>query len=716
MNVCATPDQLEGLVLDRLEEADRERIAAHVEGCASCQEVLEQLTRNPGAAALEKIDRNLTDNDLGLLDRLKAPGPDKVDDDAGKTSSFVSDRLDACPEHSPINQQGALRPGLSRHSYPAIAGFRIIREIGRGGMGVVYEAVEERLSRRVALKVLPANALSDVKQIQRFEREARAAARLHHTNIVPVFGVGQEGGHHYYVMQHIDGLGLDAVLAAQRLRQARPDRREATAAESTEEPSQPHPPAADEAPGRAKITPAAVACSLETGVFPKNGAVALDRGVAKSRASETAMLTPPPIPAARAAVPLSPGLTGSSELVSHTGLDRRYFLSVARIGLRVAEALEYANGQGVLHRDIKPSNLLLDTSGNVWVTDFGLAKTADADDLTQTGDILGTLRYMASERFEGECDARSDVFSLGLTLYELIALKPAYEGSDRFDLIDRLRHQEPPRLKKLVPGVPRDLETIIHKASSLEPKARYQSAGAMAEDLRRFIEDRPIEARRVSAPERCLRWCRRNRWVAATLGFLIVVMVAWTVTATVLWKRADSHRNVAEERRITAENNQKEADAQRLLAEAGFAQARGAVDEFLNKVTDNQLLTAPGCSRCAGTCSARPWRSTWTLSKSGAATSGSIRPWRMSITAWASFKASLARKRSTSGVSGRPIDLRNAGQRQARRPQRAGGPGRFPGETRCHFRRDRPLGAPCQGRAQKPALCAEPCRRVQRTG
>ncbi len=594
MNVCANRDQLERLVHDRLPEADRVRIAAHIESCAFCQEVVEQLTRAPSAAAGADSDRTSTDFDQGLLERLEACGPLLVDDDADKTSSFVSDRMEALPEQSPINPQGPDRRGPARHSQPAIAGFRIIREIGRGGMGVVYEAVEETLSRRVALKVLPANALSDVKQVQRFEREAKAAARLHHTNIVPVFGVGQEGGHHYYVMQYIDGLGLDAVLIAQRLRQAELVRRQSVPAESTEEPSRPDVPAADEARGRPEITPAAVARSLETGSFPDAGVAGLDREVNKSGASETAVLSPPPIAAARAAIPLSARLTGSSEPMSHPGLDRRYLQSVARIGLRVAEALEYANSQGVLHRDIKPSNLLLDTSGNVWVTDFGLAKTADADDLTQTGDILGTLRYMASERFEGECDARSDVFSLGLTLYELIALKPAYEGSDRFDLIDRLRHEEPPRLKKLVPGVPRDLETIIHKASSLEPKARYQTAGAMADDLRRFIEDRPIEARRVSTTERCLRWCRRNRWVAATLGFLVVVLIAWTGTATLLWRRADRLRTVAEERRVTAESNQQEADAQRLLAEAGFTQARAAVDEFLNKVTDNQLLTAPG--------------------------------------------------------------------------------------------------------------------------
>src|SRR5262249_20816519 len=150
---------------------------------------------------------------------------------------------------------------------------------------------------------------------------------------------------------------------------------------------------------------------------------------------------------------------------------------------------------GILHRDVKPSNLLLDNHGNVWVADFGLAKTADADDLTHTGDILGTIRYMAPERFAGRCDARSDVYSLGLTLYELVALKPAYEASDRHALIERVLHDEPERLKRRAPGVPRDLETIIAKASARDPAVRYATASAMAEDLRRFVEDRPIRAR-----------------------------------------------------------------------------------------------------------------------------------------------------------------------------------------------------------------------------
>ena len=173
-------------------------------------------------------------------------------------------------------------------------------------------------------------------------------------------------------------------------------------------------------------------------------------------------------PATRAPSPADSSVVSlpgaSADSLARSDPDRTFFRSVARIGLQVAEALEYANRQGVLHRDVKPSNLLLDPKGNVWVADFGLAKAADAEDLTHSGDIVGTVRYMAPERFAGTCDARSDVYALGLTLYELLALRPAFEASDRHELMRRVMSQEPEGLRGPVPNIPRDLETIIQKA------------------------------------------------------------------------------------------------------------------------------------------------------------------------------------------------------------------------------------------------------------
>src|SRR5262249_25867308 len=153
--------------------------------------------------------------------------------------------------------------------------------------------------------------------------------------------------------------------------------------------------------------------------------------------------------------------------------------------------------QGVTHRDIKPSNLLLDKRGTVWVTDFGLAKTDDQANLTHTGDILGTLRYMPPEAFDGKSDRRGDVYSLGLTLYELLALRPASDEMDRPRLMRQVTGSHVPRLENLKRGIPTDLATIVHKAIDPDPSHRYQTAGEMAADLQRFLADEPIQARRA---------------------------------------------------------------------------------------------------------------------------------------------------------------------------------------------------------------------------
>ena len=175
----------------------------------------------------------------------------------------------------------------------------------------------------------------------------------------------------------------------------------------------------------------------------------------------------------------------------------KYFRSVARLGVQVAEALEYAHQQGIVHRDIKPSNLLLDTQGTVWITDFGLAKAEGTLELTSRGELLGTLRYMAPERFQGQADRRSDVFSLGLTLYEMVTLHPAFECAERAQLIERMLHSDPPTPRQVDRSIPRDLETVILKAIAREPGRRYQTAGEMAADLQRFLSDRPVQARRA---------------------------------------------------------------------------------------------------------------------------------------------------------------------------------------------------------------------------
>ena len=219
---------------------------------------------------------------------------------------------------------------------------------------------------------------------------------------------------------------------------------------------------------------------------------------------------------------------------------------MASIGVQVAEALEYAHKQGIHHRDIKPSNLLLDTQGTVWVTDFGLAKADDQQNLTHTGDILGTLRYMPPEAFEGKTDARGDVYSLGLTLYEMLAFRPAFDEKERNRLIKQVTDAEPVRLGKLNRQVPRDLETIVHKAIDKDPARRYATAGALAEDLQRFIDDEPIRARQVSAAERYWRWARHNPVIAILGGVLTAVLTVGLAVMAVLWSRAEHSASIAQ--------------------------------------------------------------------------------------------------------------------------------------------------------------------------
>jgi serine/threonine protein kinase/Flp pilus assembly protein TadD len=407
--------------------------------------------------------------------------------------------------------------GVSRRAAPERLGeYRIVREVGRGGMGVVYEAEQESLGRRVALKVLDAPGLKDPRRLLRFRREARAAARLHHTNIVPVFGVGESDGIHYYVMQFIPGLGLDAVMKeVRRLRGMRTELEEGTLAQAAGDGA---PPATD------------VARSLARWRFADWAQA--DQGDEPSAPACTTGATSSSAPA------VLPGDPGARSTTRPAG---RYARSVALIGVQVAEALEYAHRQGTLHRDIKPSNLLLDGQGTTWVADFGLAKVADSDDLTHTGDVVGTVRYMAPERFDGRCGPESDVYSLGLTLYELLALRPAFEESDRRRLIRLVTHSEPPRLRKLEPSVPRDLETIIHKAIDRDPSHRYRAAGALAEDLRRFLDGREIRARRLSPPEQAWRWCRR-RPTEAALGAALLVLLALAIGGGLWahWQRAEA--------------------------------------------------------------------------------------------------------------------------------------------------------------------------------
>jgi serine/threonine protein kinase/WD40 repeat protein len=433
--------------------------------------------------------------------------------------------------------------------FTQLGDFRLLREVGRGGMGVVYEAEQLSLGRRVAIKLLPASVFRDLSKKRRFEREAKAAAKLHHTNIVPVHGVGEHNGIPYYVMQFIPGLGLDSVIDELRRLPAGRRMSEPTRLLSG---------------GRSTMS-----------VEPARSSEDKPAGAAATLAFESS-----PTPASnmydRSSVVLSgsgvhlPGQAVSSADGS-SGKKSTYWESVARIGVQVGGALSYAHKLGVLHRDIKPANLMLDLDGIVWVTDFGLAKLDDAEDLTHTGDVLGTLRYMPPEAFEGKWDVRSDIYSLGLTLFELVALRPAYEVRDRNMLIKEVTLGDPPRLRKIRRDAPRDLVTIIEKACDREPSRRYQTAIDLAADLQLFLDGRPIIARRATELERIWMWSRRRPATAGLVAALTLCLLLGSVASTWLAFRAERFSRDADMRATEAMNSRDDAEREKRRADITLA-------------------------------------------------------------------------------------------------------------------------------------------------
>ncbi len=450
--------------------------------------------------------------------------------------------------------------------------FRVLRELGRGGMGVVYEAIQESLDRHVALKVLPASFSSSPRVLRRFQREAQAAARLHHMNIVSVFGVGQHEGRHFYVMEYIEGCSLDRVLAEL----ARVSNQDCSAACLELAP----PWAGSTASGDPLV--AEVARSLLSGKLTSVEAVA-NAGQQTDSA--------PPLPTGHADETPAPAAVDRSAAGVRLGL--AYWQSVARLGAQAAAALQYAHRQGTLHRDIKPGNLMLDERRNVWITDFGLAKFGEQEDFTHPGDVVGTLRYMAPEQLEGRTDARSDVYSLGLTLYELLTLRPAFDAASRHRLIHQVSQYEPPRPRAVMPGIPRDLETIVLKAMAREPGHRYKTAGDLADDLGRFLEDRPIRARRASRLEYAWRWCRRNPAVAGLSATAVLLLLALISGASIGYVQKTRALATESQLRTQAEEESRRAEANSQLAAEAFDQVfsklSGASEARMLGESDQQI-------------------------------------------------------------------------------------------------------------------------------
>jgi eukaryotic-like serine/threonine-protein kinase len=384
-------------------------------------------------------DEQLADLVADLAERIargETPGLNRLENGNPRVTEALHRLLPAIWLLSELSDEAPTEeyPAWRTRPPDVLGDFRLGREIGRGGIGVVYEATQITLGRRVAVKVLPPTSLLDPRQLRRFEIEAQAAAALQHPNIVPVIAYGREHGVPYFAMRLIEGRNLAQVVNEGR-----------------------------------------------------------ERG--------------------------------------NHGLPPR---EVAELGRQAAEALDYAHRNEVLHRDIKPSNLLVDADKRLWVADFGLARVRGESDLTASGDVIGTMRYLSPEQARGSraaIDVRSDVYSLGATLYELSTLRQVFDGDDRADLLRRIMAEEPVPPHQLDPAIPLDLETIVLKALAKEPAERYATAGDLAEDLTRFLAGQPIRARRLSWAGLGVKWARRQWKAVAAAGVMTTAMLIGVAVA-----------------------------------------------------------------------------------------------------------------------------------------------------------------------------------------
>lgn len=497
MRACPPREQLEQLLAGELVGAAEQAASEHVEGCPVCQACLEALTAGPlGAGPVRPESRAPSHPPSG------SSRPRPSDDQLHRLKHLLP------PDHS------GERPGLPAQTptptpaWPVIPGYEIVRELGQGGMAIVYEARDVRLNRRTALKMVHSGELATPEHLVRFRSEGEILARLRHPNIVQIYEVGTHGKQPYMALELMEGGSLAKAL------------------------------------GGRPMPPRPAAALVET----------------------------------------------------------------------LARAVEYAHGQGIVHRDLNPANVLLGNSEcgmrnsglhsefriphsafQPKVSDFGLARHLSHDSrLTQTGHVMGTPSYMAPEQVRGRADEvgpPTDIYALGAILYETLAGRPPFQAPTTLEVMNQVAEREPVPPSHLFPGVPRDLEVICLKCLEKTPARRYPSAAAVADDLRRFLDGRPIQARRVATVERAWRWAKRRPAVAGLLLGVAVALVGGTAVsvyyATEAGVRARDAERAGEERQRAldvAQEARRQSDLRsaELLFRAGLDHCEaGTVDRGL---------------------------------------------------------------------------------------------------------------------------------------
>lgn len=402
----------------------------------------------------------------------------------------TAERTKNNPEFIPDMRAERLEVSGENLSTKKFGRYGIIKELGKGGMGVVYHAYDPQLKRHVALKIIN-QPMATEKDIKRFEREAHLMAKLKHPHIVQILDVGQEQGLCFFTMELVEGVDLKKFL--------------------------------------------------EDNI---------------------------PIP------------------------------RLIRLCIKVAQAVYYANSEGIVHRDLKPSNILIDKQEDPKILDFGLAKDITSNDqLSQSGDFLGTPQYMSPEQAEkGKVDVRSDVYALGVILYEMLVGKPPFAARTFSKLIQKIVTEEPSPPSRLHPSIPRELDTICLKALEKDKSRRYQNALEFADDLGRYLEDKPIRAKPVTTLVRFSKWIHRHRVMSivsfAAIFLMTVVVISFIYQLRAERERAVQERNKADSLRKEAEKQRQIAEEQKSLAQVKEIEARNSAGEAILSQAESELLLA----------------------------------------------------------------------------------------------------------------------------